>query len=163
MTRKLHAMTAIQNVENHVSLISSIRSLNQTVYSIFVKVVHLHAMMAHGKLRYSPTHFNLGSRWKWAVNFVIRPLYARWTNPRYPLNLRLNGPLRQSGGFAEIFVNHLLPAESRLSSPNHCRCTDYTFPAKYRHFCRLAYYFLEWEVNQSHDKSYVLKTRFNLN
>ena len=54
------------------------------------------------------------------------------TSPRYPLILRLGGPLRVSEGFVqEILVNHLLPAESRLSSPKRYRCTDCAFPAKY--------------------------------
>jgi len=35
---------------------------------------------------------NLGTRWRWAVNFTPRPLY-----PQYPLDRKLGGPQSRSG------------------------------------------------------------------
>jgi hypothetical protein len=48
--------------------------------------------------RYSSTILDLGTRWRWVVNFTTRPLYPRWNSPRYPLDRRLGGPQSRSGG-----------------------------------------------------------------
>jgi hypothetical protein len=56
-----------------------------------------------GELRYSSTILDLGTRWRWVVSFMPRPLY-----PRYPLDRRLGGPKSRSGRRVLININSLL-------------------------------------------------------
>jgi hypothetical protein len=49
-----------------------------------------------GELRYSSNILDLGTRWRWVVSFILRPLY-----PRYPLGRRLGGPQSRSGSCGE--------------------------------------------------------------
>jgi hypothetical protein len=44
------------------------------------------------------SHFlDLGTCWRWVVNFTHWPLYPRGKSPFYPLDRRLGGPQSQSG------------------------------------------------------------------
>jgi hypothetical protein len=46
-----------------------------------------HAMKAYGEWMYIDPHFtDLGTSWRWVVNFIPRPLYPRGKGPRYPLD-----------------------------------------------------------------------------
>jgi hypothetical protein len=45
----------------------------------------------------APRILNLGTRWRWVVSFMPRPLYNRGKNPWYPLDMRLGGPQSWSG------------------------------------------------------------------
>ena len=47
-----------------------------------------------------PFNLNLGTRWRWAVNFTLRLLYPR-KEPRYPMNRGLDGPRSRCGHFRE--------------------------------------------------------------
>jgi hypothetical protein len=40
---------------------------------------------------YSSTFLDFGTRWKWVVSFMPRPLYPRGRSPRYQLDRRLGG------------------------------------------------------------------------
>jgi hypothetical protein len=50
-----------------------------------------------GQWRYSSTILDLGTRWRWVVNFTPRPLYLRENRPRYSLDRRIGGPQSRSG------------------------------------------------------------------
>jgi hypothetical protein len=39
-----------------------------------------------------PHFLDLGTSWRWVVNFTPRPLYPRGKSPRYSLDRRLRGP-----------------------------------------------------------------------
>jgi hypothetical protein len=41
-------------------------------------------MKTRADWRYSSTFLNLGTRWRWVVNFTPLPLYPRGKSPRYP-------------------------------------------------------------------------------
>jgi hypothetical protein len=43
-----------------------------------------------------PRMLNLGTMWRWVVNFTLRPLYLRGKSPRYPLQRRLCGSQSRS-------------------------------------------------------------------
>jgi hypothetical protein len=45
-----------------------------------------------GLWRYSSTHYDLGTRWRWVVSFTPRPLYHQGKSSWYPLDRRLGGP-----------------------------------------------------------------------
>jgi hypothetical protein len=45
----------------------------------------------------APRILDLGTRWRWMVNFTARPLYPQAKSPRYPLDERLGGPQSRSG------------------------------------------------------------------
>jgi hypothetical protein len=44
----------------------------------------------------TPRILDLGTRWRWAVNFTLRPLYTQGKSPWYQLD-RLGGPQSCSG------------------------------------------------------------------
>jgi hypothetical protein len=44
-----------------------------------------------------PHFLDLGTSWRWVVNFTPRPLYPQGKSPRYPLDKRLGGPQSRSG------------------------------------------------------------------
>jgi hypothetical protein len=44
-----------------------------------------------------PQILDLGTRWRWVVSFMPRPLYPRGKSPWYPLDRRLGGPQSRSG------------------------------------------------------------------
>jgi hypothetical protein len=44
-----------------------------------------------GKWRYSSAILDLGTRWRWLVSFMLRPLYIRGNSPSYSLDRRLGG------------------------------------------------------------------------
>jgi hypothetical protein len=54
-----------------------------------------------GRKIYSYTRFNLNTRTKWVVSFMLRPLYFRWMSHRYPLKRRFGGPQGHSGRFED--------------------------------------------------------------
>jgi hypothetical protein len=56
-----------------------------------------HAMKTYGEWRYSSTHFDLGTRWRWAVSITLRPLCPQGKNPWYPMDRRLGGHQSRSG------------------------------------------------------------------
>jgi hypothetical protein len=45
-----------------------------------------------------PRIHNLGTKWRWVVNFTLRLLHSRWKRSRYPLDISLGGPQSLSGG-----------------------------------------------------------------
>jgi hypothetical protein len=49
-----------------------------------------------GEWRYSSTIFDLGTKWRWVVSFVLLLLYPSGSSPRYPLDRRLGGPQNRS-------------------------------------------------------------------
>jgi hypothetical protein len=50
-----------------------------------------------GEWRYSSTILDLGTRWRWVVSFMPRPLYPRRKSSGYPMDRRLGGPQSRSG------------------------------------------------------------------
>jgi hypothetical protein len=66
------------------------------------------------KWRYSSTILNLGTRWRWVVNFTPRPLYSQGKSPRYRLGRRLGGFRIRSGSCGERSVT---PARNRAPIP----------------------------------------------
>jgi hypothetical protein len=56
-----------------------------------------HAMKAYwGSAGIAPRILDLGSRWRWVVNFTPLPLYPQGKSPWYPLDRRLGGPQSRS-------------------------------------------------------------------
>jgi hypothetical protein len=66
----------------------------------------------------TPCIFNLGTRWRWAVSFMPRPIYPQGNSPQYLLDRRLGGPQSRSGCGTET-KNFQPPPEiePRSSSP----------------------------------------------
>jgi hypothetical protein len=58
-------------------------------------------MKAYGSGCTDPRFLDLGTSWRWVVNFTPRPLYPRGKRPGYPLDRRLGGPQSRSGRFGE--------------------------------------------------------------
>jgi hypothetical protein len=56
----------------------------------------------------APRIFNLGTRWRWLVRFMLRPLYTRGKRPRYPLDRRIGGPQRRCGCGGEKEENDII-------------------------------------------------------
>jgi hypothetical protein len=62
------------------------------------------------------SHFlDLGTSWRWVVNFTPRPLYPQGKSPQYPLDRRLGGPQNRSGRFGEVKI--LTPTGTRTPTP----------------------------------------------
>jgi hypothetical protein len=81
---------------------------------------------------YRSTFLDLGTSWRWVVNFTPRPLYPRGKSPRYPLDRRLGGPQSRSGRFGEQKI--LDPywdsnSDPSVVQPVTSRYTDYAIPA----------------------------------
>jgi hypothetical protein len=53
---------------------------------------------------------NLGTTWRWVVNFTIRPLYSCGKRPRFPWDWKLGGPQSQSGRSSEEKNAFIAPA-----------------------------------------------------
>jgi hypothetical protein len=52
-----------------------------------------HAMKTYwGSGGMAPRILDLGTRWRWVVSFMPRPLYPQGKSPWYPLDRRLGGP-----------------------------------------------------------------------
>jgi hypothetical protein len=49
-------------------------------------------MKAYGSGCIDPHFLDLGTSWRWVVNFTPRPLSPRGKSPRYPLDRMLGGP-----------------------------------------------------------------------
>jgi hypothetical protein len=62
-----------------------------------------------------PHFLDLGTSWRWVVNFTPRPLYPRGKSLRYPLDRRFGGPQSRSGRFGEKKI--LDPTETRTPIP----------------------------------------------
>jgi hypothetical protein len=64
---------------------------------------------------------DLGTRWRWVVNFMPRQLYPQGKSPWYPLDIRLGGPQSMfgRGGEEKIFqpLSGLEPPEQPARSP----------------------------------------------
>jgi hypothetical protein len=57
-----------------------------------IKVFPVHSMKAYkGSGDMAPLILNLGTKWRWIVNFTLLPLYPR-KEPQYVLNTRPSGP-----------------------------------------------------------------------
>jgi hypothetical protein len=55
-----------------------------------------HAMKAYwGSGHITPCILDLGTIWRWMVNFTPRPFYPQGKSPWYPLDRRLDGPQTQ--------------------------------------------------------------------
>jgi hypothetical protein len=81
---------------------------------------------------YRSTFLDLGTTWRWVVNFTPRPLYPRGKSPRYPLDRRLGGTQSRSGRFGE--QNILWPCQDSNSDPSIVQpvagsYTDWAIPA----------------------------------
>jgi hypothetical protein len=77
------------------------------------------------KKRYSYTILDLGTRWRWVVNFTPRPLQRQGKSPRDPLFRRLCGPQSRSGRCG--VENNLLPLPGIEPRPTTAR-----IPSLYR-------------------------------
>jgi hypothetical protein len=67
-------------------------------------------MKAYWGSRIIPPHIlDLGTRWRWVVNFTPRPLYPQGKSLWYTLNRRLGGPKRGSGRGGEEKNSQPLP------------------------------------------------------
>jgi hypothetical protein len=69
-----------------------------------------------GEWRYSSTILDLDTKWKWVVSFMLRPLYRRGKNPRYPLDRKL-GVVQSRSGRCGVQKN-LLPLPEIESWPS---------------------------------------------
>jgi hypothetical protein len=86
--------------------------------------------------RYSSTILDLGTRWRWVVNFTPLPLYPWGNSTRYPLDRRLGEPqsvwtLRNRKSFAST-GNRLFghPSRSLVAIPTELsRLPDWTYTA----------------------------------
>jgi hypothetical protein len=54
-----------------------------------------------GSVGTAPRILNLGTRWRWVVDFMPRPLHPRGKSPRYPLDRKVGGPQIRSGQSGE--------------------------------------------------------------
>jgi hypothetical protein len=60
---------------------------------IMLNVLRTTTWRSTGGLELQPhTCFDLGTRWRWVINFTPLPLYPQGKNPWYPLDRRLVGP-----------------------------------------------------------------------
>jgi hypothetical protein len=82
-----------------------------------------------GEWRYSSTIPDLGTRWRWVVSVMPRPLYPWGKSPLYPLDRRLGGPQSWSGCYGE--EKNLAPARNRtLAVQPVARCyINWAIPA----------------------------------
>jgi hypothetical protein len=79
-----------------------------------------------------PHFLDLGTSWRWVVNFTRRPLYPRGKSPRYPLDRRLGGPQSRSGRFGEENISwpyRDLNSDPWVVQPVASRYADYAIPA----------------------------------
>ena len=75
-----------------------------------------------------PLILKLGTRWKWVVTFMLRPLYYLGEIPRYPSCMRLMGP-RAIGGVSEMRkICHLCPYSPQ---PVYYSCYSVTTPVTF--------------------------------
>jgi hypothetical protein len=72
-------------------------------------------MKAYGSGCIDPHFLELGTSWRWVVNFTPWPLYPRGKSPRYPLSRWLGGPQSRSGRFGEEKIND--PTGTRTPIP----------------------------------------------
>jgi hypothetical protein len=62
-----------------------------------------------------PHFLDLGTSWRWVINFSPRPLYPQGKSHRYPLDRRLGGPQSRSERFGEEKI--LDPTGTRTPTP----------------------------------------------
>jgi hypothetical protein len=89
-------------------------------------------MKTYGSGCIDPHFLDLGTSWRWVVNFTPRPLYSRGRSSRYTLGRRLCGPQSRSRRRGEEKI--LDPTGIRTlntwsSGPVANRYTDYATPA----------------------------------
>jgi hypothetical protein len=71
-----------------------------------------------------PCIIDLGTRWRWGVNFTPRPLYPQGKSPWGPLDWRLGGPQNRSGRGGEEKNSQPLPGlEPSIIQPEAQRYT----------------------------------------
>jgi hypothetical protein len=58
-------------------------------------------MKACGSGCIDPHFLDLGTSWRWVVNFTTWPIYPRGRSPQYPLDRRFGGRQSRSGRFEE--------------------------------------------------------------
>jgi hypothetical protein len=63
-----------------------------------------------------PRFLDLGTSWRWTVNFALRPLYPRGKSPRYPLKKRLDRPQSRCGQRGEKKILHPTGTRTRGQS-----------------------------------------------
>jgi hypothetical protein len=67
---------------------------------------------------------DLGTRWRWVVNFTPRLLYSEGKSPWYPLDKRVGGPQSRSGSGGEEKNSQPLPGlEALIIQPEAQRYT----------------------------------------
>jgi hypothetical protein len=81
------------------------------------KVVPVLKLIQHvwGERRYSSTFLDFGTRWRWVVSFMPRPLCHRGKSPQYPLNMRLGRPQSRRGTWAVQPVAVAIPTKSTIT------------------------------------------------
>jgi hypothetical protein len=71
-----------------------------------------------------PCIIDLGTRLRWVLSFMPRPLYPQGKSPWYPLDRRLGGTQRRSGRGGEEKNSHPLPGlKPPIIQPVAQRCT----------------------------------------
>jgi hypothetical protein len=94
----------------------------------------------------APLILNLDARWRWVVNYTLRPLPPppHGNEIRYPLNRRLGGPQSGSGRFGEHKNPLPLPVHKPWSSsPSPSYQTDAILTSAY--FNMIVTGWLEWD------------------
>jgi hypothetical protein len=97
----------------------------------------------------APRILGLGTRWKWVVSFIHRPLYPRGNSPWYPLGRRLGALQNRSGHGVEEKNSQPLPGlEPPIVLPvDQCYTTEISYLCEEEvvtYFKNLAPYSTDW-------------------
>jgi hypothetical protein len=101
---------------------ATLSTLKLEVKSKVVLVLNLLSTMPRrmGDWRYSSTIRELGTRWRYLVNFTPRPRYPHRNHPQYQLYRRLGGPQSWSGCWSR--QKSLTPARNRTPGVQPIAC-----------------------------------------
>jgi hypothetical protein len=98
-------------------------------------------MKTYGGVEVQPWILILGITWRWVLSFTRRPLYPPGKSPRYPLDMRMDGPRSRS---CLRKVSSLAPAGIQTSIPDRPLRSLGTLltEVKQAHVCML---FTQWQ------------------